>query len=62
MIHSLGFPDICAKNNKSFHVTDNKNDIMHKKSGKIYLDYNNDDYYNHLQENCLDLKNSNFLQ
>ena len=30
MIHSLGFPASCAKNNKSFHVNDNKNDIMHK--------------------------------
>ncbi len=62
MIHSLGFPASCAKNNKSFHVNDNKNDIMHKQSGKIYLDFNNDDYYNHQQKNCPDLKNSNFLQ
>ena len=62
MIHSLGFPPSCAKNNKSFHVNDNKNDIMHKQSGKIYLDFNNDDYYNHQQKNCPDLKNSKFLQ
>ncbi|MDC3015066.1 hypothetical protein OA000_00370 [bacterium] len=62
MIHALGFPTSCAKNNKSFHVADNKNDIMHKNSGKIYLDYNNDDYYNHQQKNCPDLKNNNFLQ
>ena len=62
MIHALGFPASCAKNNKSFHVNDNKNDIMHKQSGKIYLDFNNDDYYNHQQKNCPDLKNSKFLQ
>ena len=62
MIHSLGYPASCAKNNKSFHISDNKNDIMHKQSGKIYLDYNNDDYYNHQQKNCPDLKNSKFLQ
>ena len=62
MIHSLGYPGSCAKNNKSFHISDNKNDIMHKNSGKIYLDYNNDDYYNHQQKNCPDLKNSKFLQ
>ena len=62
IIHSLGFPASCAKNNKSFHVNDNKNDIMHKQSGKIYLDFNNDDYYNHQQKNCPDLKNSKFLQ
>ena len=62
MIHSLGYPASCAKNNKSFHISDNKNDIMHKNSGKIYLDYNNDDYYNHKQKNCPDLKNSKFLQ
>ena len=60
MIHALGFPASCAKNNKSFHVNDNKNDIMYKQSGKIYLDFNNDDYYNH--QNCPDLKNSKFLQ
>ncbi len=62
MIHSLGYPASCAKNNKSFHISDNKNDIMHKNSGKIYLDYKNDDYYNHKQKNCPDLKNSKFLQ
>jgi hypothetical protein len=62
MIHSLGYPASCAKNNKSFHISDNKNDIMHKNSGKIYLDFNNDDYYNHQQKNCPDLKNSKFLQ
>ena len=62
MIHSLGFPASCAKNNKAFHIIDNKNDIMYKNSGKIYLDFNNDDYYNHQQKNCPDLKNSKFLQ
>ena len=62
MIHSLGFPAKCSTNNKFFHVNDNKNDIMHKQSGKIYLDFNNDDYYNHQQKNCPDLKNSKFLQ
>ena len=62
IIHALGFPASCAKNYKSFHITDSKNDIMHKNSGKIYLDYNNDDYYNHGQTNCPDLRNSKFLQ
>ena len=62
MIHSLGFPAKCSTNNKFFHVNDNKNDIMHKQSGKIYLDFNNDDYYNHGIDNCPDLKDSKFLQ
>ncbi len=35
---------------------------MHKQSGKKYLDYNNDDYYNHELDNCPDLKNSKFLK
>ena len=62
MIHALGFPSSCSTNNKFFHVADNKSDIMHKQSGKKYLDYNNDDYYNHELDNCPDLKNSNFLK
>ena len=62
MIHSLGFPSKCSTNNKFFHVNDNKNDIMHKQSGKKFLDYNNDDYYNHGLVNCPDLKNSKFLK
>ena len=62
MIHALGFPASCSTNNKFFHVADNKSDIMHKQSGKKYLDYNNDDYYNHELDNCPDLKNSKFLK
>ena len=62
MIHSLGFPASCSRNNKFFHVDDNKHDIMNKNSGKKFLDYNNDDYFNHGLDNCPDLKNSNFLK
>ena len=62
MIHSLGFPASCSRNNKFFHVDDNKHDIMNKNSGKKFLDYNNDDYFNHGLDNCSDLKNSNFLK
>ena len=36
IIHSLGFPASCETNNKSFHVTDSKYDIMHNQSGKIF--------------------------
>ena len=61
MIHSLGFPAKCSTNNKFFHVNDNKNDVMHNQSGKKFLDYNNDDYYDHGLDNCPDLKNSEFL-
>ena len=62
MIHSLGFPAKCSTNNKFFHVNDNKNDVMHNQSGKKFLDYNNDDYYDHGLDNCPDLKNSEFLK
>ena len=43
------------------HVFDNKNDIMNKVSGSLYLDFNNDDYYKHNIPNCADLHNSKFL-
>ena len=62
IIHSLGFPSNCSSNVTSFHVTDNKNDIMHKQSGKKFLDYNNDNYYDHSIDDCPDLKNSEFLE
>ena len=62
IIHSLGFPSSCSLNVISFHVTDNKNDIMHKQSGKKFLDYNNDNYYDHGKDDCPDLKNSEFLE
>ena len=44
------------------HVTDNENDILHKVSGNEYLDFNNDDYYNHGLNDCPDLKDSKFLK
>jgi hypothetical protein len=34
---------------------------LHKESGNEYLDFNNDDYYNHNIVNCRDLKNSKYL-
>ena len=35
---------------------------MNKFSGGIYLDYNNDDYYDHNNPNCDDLINSSYLK
>ncbi len=63
ILHTLGAPSNCSKNlnNSSLHVSDNKKDILHKESGNEYLDYNNDDYYNHNNDNCADLKNSSYL-
>ena len=54
----------CANNIDStspFHVSDSQHDILNKESGNLYLDYNNDDYYNHSIDGCLDLKNSKYL-
>ena len=64
MLHTLGVPSKCANNidaTSPFHVVDNKHDILNKESGNLYLDYNNDDYYNHSIDGCLDLKNSKYL-
>ena len=63
ILHTLGAPSNCSKNldNNSLHISDNEKDILHKESGNEYLDYNNDDYYNHNNENCADLKNSSYL-
>ena len=47
ILHTLGAPPLCAQNidpSESMHVFDNKNDIMNKVSGSLYLDLNNDDY------------------
>ena len=60
---TLGAPSKCGKNldNKKSHVSDSTKDIMYKQSGKEYLDFQNNDYYNHNIEGCADLKNSNYL-
>ena len=65
ILHTLGSPPKCANNlepENKVHVNDNENDILYKRSGNIYLDYNNDDYYNHQIENCPDLANSKYLE
>ena len=64
LIHLFGFPKDCAPNKDSsntYHVNDSKDDIMNKYSGGIYLDFNNDDYYNHGNDKCDDLMNSQYL-
>ena len=63
ILHSLGAPSKCSTNSNisNQHVTDNENDILYKESGKIYLDFNNDDYYNHNLKECRDLKDSDYL-
>jgi len=63
LLHTLGAPSKCGKNldNNKSHVLDNTNDILYKESGNKYLDYNNNDYYNHDIKDCPDLKNSEFL-
>lgn len=63
ILHTLGAPSKCGDNldDSGFHVVDSTNDILHKESGNEYLDFNNDDYYNHNIVNCRDLKNSKYL-
>ena len=63
LLHTLGVPSKCGKNldNRKSHVSDNTKDIMYKQSGNEYLDFQNNDYYNHKIQGCTDLKNSNYL-
>ena len=63
LLHTLGAPSKCGNNldNNKSHVLDNANDILNNESGNKYLDYNNNDYYNHNIKDCPDLKNSEFL-
>ena len=63
ILHSLGAPSKCAGNldDQGNHVIDNENDILHKISGNKYLDFSNDDYYNHNIKGCKDLKDSDYL-
>ncbi len=63
ILHTLGAPSKCGDNidESGFHVMDSRDDILHKISGNKYLDFNNDDYYNHNIDDCMDLKDSKFL-
>ena len=63
LLHTLGVPSKCGKNldNRKSHVSDSTKDIMYKQSGNEYLDFQNNDYYNHNIQGCADLKNSNYL-
>ena len=63
ILHTLGAPSTCGENldKSKHHVVDSKDDILYRISGNNYLDFNNDDYYNHKIDNCFDLKNSNYL-
>ncbi len=64
ILHTLGAPAKCAKNldpDSTSHVNDSKKDILYKISGETYLDYNNDDYYKHNIEGCLDIADSKYL-
>lgn len=64
LLHLMGYPNKCSKNidlKNLLHVNDSKEDILYKFSGGKYLDYNNDDYYNHDNKECSDLKDSKYL-
>ena len=64
ILHTLKVPPKCGTNidlTDSLHTTDNKDDIMNKVSGSLYLDFNNDDYYKHNILNCPDLYTNKFL-
>ena len=65
LLHLLGFPKNCSVNkdpDNSYHINDSYDDILYKFSGGKFLDFNNDDYYNHDIDNCPDLKDSKYLK
>ncbi|MEX1247194.1 MAG: hypothetical protein WEA61_01825 [Anaerolineales bacterium] len=67
VLHLLGMAPACAPNNDEGHVTDSSQDLMYYQyDGSYsplytYLDYNNNDYYNHGNPDCPDLARSIFL-
>lgn len=64
LLHLLGFPTNCSINKDeidSFHINDSEDDILYKFSGGKFLDFNNDDYYDHGIFECPDLMDSKYL-
>lgn len=68
VLHLLGLVPACAPNNTDGHVSDSSQDLMYYQYDGSYspiytfLDYHNNDYYNHGDPNCPDLARSIFLE
>lgn len=67
VLHLMGMVPECAPHNDEGHVTDSQQDLMYfQYDGSYsplytYLDYHNDDYFNHGNPDCADLARSAFL-
>jgi hypothetical protein len=68
LLHMLGMVPECGQSEEGRHVTDNPQDLMYfQYDGSYspvytYLDYKNNDYYNHGDPTCPDLARSIFLE
>lgn len=68
LLHMLGVVGECGPNYNGSHVNDHPQDLMyHQYDGTfsplfMYLDFGNDDYYNHGRADCPDLARSIFLE
>ena len=61
LVHTMGAVDVCAPNyGNNGHIVDNPNDLMYdgpaRADGEIVLDPGNDDYYDHRNSDCWDVK------
>jgi hypothetical protein len=67
LLHLLGMVPLCSPHGEDGHVKDNSQDLMYfQYDGSYspiytYLDYRNDDYFNHGNPDCPDLARSVFL-
>ena len=68
LLHLLGMVPECAPHGDGGHVSDSPQDLMYfQYDGSYsplytYLDYRNDDYFDHGDPNCADLARSAFLE
>lgn len=68
LLHLMGMVPGCAQHVQDGHVSDNAQDLMYYQyDGSYsplytYLDYHNDDYYNHGNPDCPDFARSVFLE
>ena len=63
LIHALGYPADCGPNVEEFHVVDSSLDLMDPfiDTDNPFLDLGEDDYFNHNNEDCPDLADSEYL-
>jgi hypothetical protein len=64
LMHALGGPLSCAPHYELGHVNDHRSDLMYERRDRRtseFVDFGNDDYFNHTIEGCWDVADSPFL-